>query len=108
MATCVALSITLRAGGGRTPEGRAIVKADKVTITIEDVIAHNGPRVPSFEDAPKVYNTAIVAVTLHGRRPSAAMLRQLEGIAAAWKDYWNKVTGGVPTMATSVTRVEAP
>ena len=57
--------------------------ADKVTITIQDVIADNGPLVPSFEDLPKAYNTAIVAVTLHGRRPSAAMLTQLEGIAAA-------------------------
>ena len=89
---------------GRTPEGHNIVKADKATITIQDVISHNGPRVPSFEDAPKAYNTAIVAVTLHGRRPSAAMLSQLEGIAAAWKGYWTKVTGGVSTMATSTGR----
>ena len=89
---------------GRTPEGNALVKADKVTITIQDVIAHNGPRVPSFEDSPKAYNTAIVAVTLPGRRPSAAMLSQLEGIAAAWKGYWTTVTGGVSTMSTSTGR----
>jgi hypothetical protein len=29
-------------------------------------------------------------------------LAQLEGIAAAWKSYWGKVTGGVSTMETSV------
>ena len=86
---------------GRTPEGQNIVKADKVTITIQDVIAHNGPRVPSFENSPKAYNTAIVAVTLHGRQPPPAMITQLEGIAAAWKSYWSKVTGGVSTMETS-------
>jgi len=86
---------------GRTAEGQTIVKAEKVTITIEDVIKHNGPRVPSFEDSPKAYNTAIVAVTLHGRHPSAAMLNQLEGIAAAWKGYWSRITGGVSTMATN-------
>jgi hypothetical protein len=85
---------------GRTPEGQNIVKAEKVTITINDVIAHNGPRVPSFENSPKAYNTAIVAVTLKGRTPSSAMLSQLEGIAAAWKGYWSKVTGGVSTMET--------
>jgi hypothetical protein len=89
---------------GRTPEGHAIVKADKVTITIQDVIAHNGPRVPSFEDSTKAYNTAIVAVTTHGRRPSAAMLRQLEGIASAWRGYWTTVTGGVSTMSTNTGR----
>ena len=85
---------------GRTPEGQNIVKAEKVTITINDVIAHNGPRVPSFENSPKAYNTAIVAVTLHGRQPTPAMLTQLEGIATAWKGYWSKVTGGVSTMDT--------
>ena len=86
---------------GRTPEGQTIVKAEKVTITIQDVIAHNGPRVPSFENSPKALNTAIVAVTLHGRQPSRAMLTQLEGIGAAWIGYWSKVTGGVSTMSTS-------
>jgi hypothetical protein len=89
---------------GRTPDGNAIVKAEKVTITIQDVIAHNGPRMPSFDEAPKAFNTAIVAVTMHGRRPSAAMLSQLEGIASAWRAYWTKVTGGVSTMSTTTGR----
>jgi len=89
---------------GRTPEGQNIVRAEKVTITIQDVIAHNGPRVPSFENSPKALNTAIVAVTLHGRQPSQAMLTQLEGIGAAWIGYWSKVTGGVSTMSTSTGR----
>ena len=64
---------------GRTPEGQNIVKAEKVTITIQDVIAHNGPRVPSYENSPKALNTAIVAVTLHGRQPSRAMLDSTRG-----------------------------
>jgi hypothetical protein len=89
---------------GRTPEGQNIVKAEKVTITIQDIIAHNGPRIPSFENSPKAYNTAIVAVTLHGKQPPPAMLTQLEGIAAAWKSYWSKVTGGVSTMETNTGR----
>lgn len=83
---------------GRTPEGQNIVAAEKVTITIQDVIAHNGPRVPSFENSPKTQNSAMVAVTLKGRQPSAAMLSQLEGIGKAWIDYWSKITGGVATM----------
>ena len=85
---------------GRTSDGQNIVKAEKVTIRIQDVIAHNGPRVPS-SNSPKALTTAIVAVTLHGRQPSRAMLTQLEGIGAAWIGYWSKVTGGVSTMSTS-------
>jgi hypothetical protein len=89
---------------GRSPEGNTIVAAEKVRITIQDVIAHNGPRAPSYENSPKALNTAIVAVTLHGRQPTPAMLTQLEGIGAAWIDYWSKVTGGVSTMSTSADR----
>jgi hypothetical protein len=89
---------------GTTPEGNAIVTAETVRITIQDVIAHNGPRVPSFENSPKAYNTALVAVTLPGRQPSPAMLAQLEGIRTAWIGYWSKVTGGVSTMTTSTGR----
>jgi hypothetical protein len=86
---------------GRTPDGQNIVAAEKVTVSIKDVIAHNGPRVPSFEDSPKTQNTAMVAVTLKGRQPGAAMLSQLDGIGKAWIDYWSKVTGGVATMTIS-------
>jgi hypothetical protein len=89
---------------GRSPEGNTIVAAEKVRITIQDVIAHNGPRVPSFENSPKAYNTALVCVTLHGRHPSAEMLNQLEGIRTAWIGYWSKVTGGVSTMSTTTGR----
>ena len=89
---------------GRTPEGNTIYAAEKIPITIKDVIAHNGPRVPSFEHAPKAFNTAMVAVTLHGQKPSVAMLTQLEGIRAAWIGYWSKVTGGVSTMTTTTSR----
>ena len=59
---------------------------------------------PSFANSPKAYNTAVVAVTLHGRQPSPAMLSQLEGIRKAWIGYWSKVTGGVSTMSTSTGR----
>jgi hypothetical protein len=89
---------------GRTPEGQNIVKADTVKITIQDIIAHNGPRVPSFENSPKALNTAMVAVTIKGRQPSAAMVSQLEAIGAAWAGYWSKVTGGVSTMSMSTGR----
>jgi hypothetical protein len=86
---------------GRTPDGNAIYSGETIPITINDVIAYNGPRVPSFENSPKAFNTAMVAVTLHGRKPTAAMLGQIEGIRTTWIGYWSKVTGGVSTMTTT-------
>ena len=84
---------------GRTPEGNAIYSGEKTTITIQDVIAHNGPRLPPFDTSPKAFNTAMVVVTLNGRKPTPATLTQVEGIGAAWVAYWAKVTGGVGTMS---------
>jgi hypothetical protein len=82
---------------GNSPEG-PVFTGEKVPITIQDVIAHNGPRVPSFENSQKEFTTAVVAVTLTGQKPGAAMLSQLEGIRTAWIGYWAKTTGGVGTM----------
>jgi len=87
---------------GRDDQGRMVVSADRIDITIEDVIAHNGPRAPSFEDAPKDFSTAFVAVVLPGRTPSAELLERTEGVRRQWITYWEKVTGGVATMSTQL------
>jgi hypothetical protein len=89
---------------GRDAEGRQIVRADKIDIAIEDVIAHDGPRVPSFADAPRVFNTAMVAVVLPGQTPSSELLARTEGIRQRWIRYWEKITGGAATMSTSLDR----
>ena len=85
---------------GRDDQGRQVVRADRIDITIQDVIAHNGPRVPAFQDAPKDFSTAFVAVVLPGRTPSPELLERTDAIRRQWIDYWSRVTGGVATMST--------
>jgi len=85
---------------GRDEQGGQVVRAERIDITIEDVIAHNGPRVPSFEDAPKDFSSAFVAVVLPGETPSPELLERTEGIRRQWITYWERVTGGVATMST--------
>jgi hypothetical protein len=89
---------------GRDSAGRPRVTAARVNITIRDVIAHNGPRVPAFEEAQKEFRTALVAVVLNGRTPSAELLARTEAIGRAWVDYWSRVTGGAATMSTRPVR----
>jgi hypothetical protein len=79
-----------------------MVQAERIDITIEDVIAHNGPRVPSFADAPREFTTAFVAVVLPGRTPSPELLERTDAIRRQWITYWNKVTGGIATMSTGL------
>ena len=85
---------------GRDSQGRQRVQADRIDITINDVIAHDGPRVPSFEDAPRDFTTAFVAVVLPGQTPSPALLERTDAIRRQWITYWEKITGGVATMST--------
>jgi hypothetical protein len=83
-------------------QGRRIVRGNKIDITIGDIIAHNGVRVPSFDHAPKEFSTAFVAVVLPGQTPSAELLERTDGIRRAWMNYWSRVTGSVSTMSTSL------
>ena len=87
---------------GKDANGKPIYRGDKVKITIQDVIAANGPRVPAYEQAQKQFNTGIVAIVLKGRTPSRELLERANGIREAWIAYWAKTTGGRATMTTSV------
>lgn len=87
---------------GQDAQGRPMVRADKVVITIQDVIAHNGPRVPSFADAPRDFSTAFVAVVLPGQKPSPELLERTDAIRRQWIQFWTKITGGVATMSTKL------
>ncbi|MEX2531459.1 MAG: hypothetical protein WD960_11865 [Gemmatimonadota bacterium] len=85
---------------GRDEAGRQVIEADKIDITLADVIAHNGPRVPSVEEAPKDFTSAFVAVVLPGQSPSPELLEGTEGIRRQWIEYWERITGGRSTMST--------
>lgn len=49
---------------GEDEDGRDIFRADRIeTISIDDIIAANGPRVPSAEETDKVFSIALVVLT---------------------------------------------
>lgn len=84
---------------GRTDaQGRPIYTGDKVVITVEDVIAAMGPRLPRYEVAQKDFNTAIVVITEPGKEPTDVLLRNARNIAEKWVGYWETTTGGRSTM----------
>jgi hypothetical protein len=64
------------------------------------VIAAEGPRLPEVGRSQRKFNTGIVVMVEHGRRPSARLLKQAEGIRRQWIDYWGTVTGHRASMTT--------
>jgi hypothetical protein len=86
---------------GRDANDRPIFKADRTKITIQDVIAVQGPRLPDVEHSQKNFNTGMVVVIEHGKTPSKELLDRTEGIRLRWMDYWETTTGHRSVMTTN-------
>ena len=83
---------------GRDANDRPIFKATRTKVTVQDVIAAEGPRVPDVDHAQKHFNTGIVLVVEHGKEPSQPLLERTAAIRTAWIDYWTTTTGHRTTM----------
>jgi hypothetical protein len=83
---------------GHDSNGHPIFKADRTRITIQDVIAVEGPRLPDVDHSQRNFNTGMVVVVEHGRTPSPELIERTNGIRERWIDYWGTVTGHRSTM----------
>jgi hypothetical protein len=89
------------APAGSDAQGRPIVKADRTKVTIQDVIAAEGPRLPDVEHSQKTFNTGMVVVVEHGKNPSKELIERTNGIRLRWMDYWETTTGHRSSMTTN-------
>ena len=85
---------------GRDANGHPIFKANRIKVTIQDVIAVEGPRLPSVDRAQKEFNTGMVVVVEHGAKPTRELIERTNGIREKWMDYWTTATGHRSSMAT--------
>jgi hypothetical protein len=83
---------------GRDAQRRPIYKADRTKITIQDVIAAEGPRLPDVYHSQRTFNTGMVMIVEHGKQPSKELIERTNGIGRQWMDYWWRTTGGRSTM----------
>jgi hypothetical protein len=87
---------------GREANGHPIFKADRTKVTIQDVIAVEGPRLPPVDQSQKKFNTGMVVIVEHGAKPSKELIQRTNGIREKWMDYWETTTGHRSSMTTSV------
>jgi hypothetical protein len=86
---------------GRDRNGHPIFHAERTKVTIQDVIAAEGPRLPDVDHAQKKFNTGIVVVVEHGQRPSRELVERANGIREQWIDYWATTTGHRASMTAN-------
>lgn len=73
---------------GRDSNGHPIFKAERTKVTIQDVIAAEGPRTPGVDKSQRQFNTGFVLVVEHGKKPSPELIERTKGIRQQWLEYW--------------------
>jgi hypothetical protein len=63
-------------------------------VLMEDIIAINGPRIPSSVDSPRVHRQAFVFVVGQGRSPDDAQIAKVDRIRRAWETFFDQATEG--------------
>ena len=86
---------------GKDMNGHPIFKADRTRVTIQDVIAAEGPRSPDVDHSQRKFNTGIVVMVEHGKAPSPELIERANGIRRQWIDYWETITGHRASMTTN-------
>jgi hypothetical protein len=86
---------------GKDANGHSIFKADRTKVTIQDVIAAEGPRLPTVDQSQKNFNTGMVVVVEHGQTPSKELIDRTNAIRERWMDYWSTTTGHRSTMTAN-------
>jgi hypothetical protein len=86
---------------GRDGGGHPIFKADRTKVTIADVIALEGPRLPDVDHSQWDFNTGIVVVVEHGHSPTRNLTERADGIRRRWIDYWGTATGHRASMTAT-------
>jgi hypothetical protein len=86
---------------GKDANGHPTFKGDRTKVTIQDVIASEGPRLPDVDHSQRKFNTGIVVVVEHGQKPSRELIERANGIRWQWIDYWATTTGHRASMTAS-------
>ncbi|MEX1312373.1 MAG: CARDB domain-containing protein, partial [Candidatus Sulfomarinibacteraceae bacterium] len=78
----------------QVPELGASITASPITVTIDQIIAAEGPRIPATDDAPRELRIALVYLVAPGAQPTSEELDFLAGIRSMWKRRFFAQTEG--------------
>jgi hypothetical protein len=82
------------------PESNVKFKGNPIPVTIEDIIAVNGPRRPSARGAQTNFRHLFVLITKSDKPATPEEIAYLETVRSLWAEYFNTATGGVATIDT--------
>ena len=85
------------------PKGMTI-SGQRLDVTVQDVIAALGPRIPNAQDAQKDFNVAFVVVTRPGQTAAdvATISAEVDQFRVMWEQTFATWTGGRATVCTAL------
>jgi hypothetical protein len=86
---------------GKDANGHPIFKTDWTKVTIQDVIAAEGPRAPAVDQSQRRFNTGMVMVVQHSAKPSSELIERTNGIRKQWMEYFSITTGRRASMTAN-------
>ena len=81
--------------------GHAVYRAERTKVTIQDVMAAEGPRLPDMDYSERKFNTGIVVIFEHGQSRSHELIERANGIRRQWVQYLEAATGRRAFMTAS-------
>lgn len=85
----------------RDANGHRIFKAERIKVTIQDVIAAEGARSPDVDHSQRKFNTGIVVIVEHGHSLGRELIERANGIRQQWIEFWQTATGHRSSMAVN-------
>ena len=73
---------------------RGVFRARKVPVTIEDIVAAMGPRVPHASEQRRVFRLGVYLLHEDGRAPRADLLERTRSVTESVAKYFRLATGG--------------
>jgi hypothetical protein len=86
---------------GKDANGHPIFKADRTKVTIQDVIAAEGPRLPAVDKSQRQFNSGMVILVQHGAKPSRELIERTEAVRKLWIEYFSITTGHRASMTAN-------
>jgi hypothetical protein len=84
------------------PQIGAQIQGRRIDVTIDQVIAAEGPREPAANKSPHTFNMAFILVAQAGQFPSEASIAKVDRIRAAWEPYFAQATDGNGAVSTAL------
>jgi hypothetical protein len=78
------------------------IQGPRIDVTIDQVLAAEGPRVPDSRKAPHTFDMAFILVAEAGQFPSDASIGKVDRIRAAWEPYFAAATDGNGSVRTAI------